>query len=261
MARTVAELRSSPWLIRLPACGVRKLRLVGFPHAGGGASRFHRLFRDLRPEIEVIGIQLPGRENRVRDPVSSNLSHLLDDIVENLAPVLQDDVPFIFFGHSLGALLAFEMVRRFRANRLVAPRALIVSGRTPPHLPLVRPALHGLADDDLLREVAQLEGIPQEIQSLPEMRTLILPPLRADLKLNETYVYSPEPPLSLPILACGGRDDPEAPVETMQEWQVCTCSKFVFKVFEGGHFFLYTNPALFAIELASFLHSVVPARA
>src|ERR1017187_3697590 len=97
MTRTISE-QTSPWLIQLPASGTRKLRLVGFPHAGGGASAFRRLFRDLRSQTEVIGIQLPGRENRVRDPLASNLSDLLNDMVENLAPVLQNDVPFVFFG-------------------------------------------------------------------------------------------------------------------------------------------------------------------
>ena len=205
----------------------------------------------------MIGIQLPGRENRVRDPVSSNLSDLLNGIVENLAPVLQDDIPFIFFGHSLGALLAFEVARRFRAKRLGAPTALIVSGRMPPHVPLVRPALHGLADDDLLREVARLEGIPQEIQRHSEMRKLVLRPLRADLKLDETYVYSPQPPLDCPILACGGRGDLEAPLSALREWRSCTRSSFVFKIFEGGHFFIHTSSALFTTEMESFLQNVV----
>lgn len=205
----------------------------------------------------MIGIQLPGRENRAQDPVSSNLSDVLNGIVESLAPVLQDDVPFVFFGHSLGALLAFEVARQFRAKRWAMPAALVVSGRTPPHMPPVRPALHGLADDDLLREIVRLEGIPREIQSQPEMCKLILRVLRADLKIDETYIYSPEPPLDCPVLACGGRDDPEAPLQAMQEWQLCTRSKFSFKVFAGGHFFMHTSSALFTTELASFLRSLV----
>ena len=257
MARAVIQTKSSAWLIRLPARGARKLRLIGFPHAGGGASRFHRLFCGLRSEVEVIGIQLPGRENRVRDPVTSDLSALLDGIVENLAPVLHDETPFVFWGHSLGALLAFEVARQFRAKRLAVPRALIVSGRTPPHVPPIRAPLHGLADDDLLREVVRFEGIPPEIRNYPEMRAVVLPPLRADLKIDETYVYVHEPPLGCPILACGGKDDAEAPLSAMQEWRVCTCSKFVFKIFEGGHFFINTNSASFTRELVSFLHSVV----
>lgn len=240
--------------------GIRKLRLIGFPHAAGGASGFYRLFSDLRTEVEVIGIQLPGRENRVRDPLSSSLPELLNGIMENLAPALQDEVPYAFFGHSLGALLAFEMARRFRAKQLRGPAALIVSGRTPPHLPPIGPALHGLADNDLLQEVVRLEGIPREIQNQPEMCALILPVLRADLKLDETYAYAPEPPLDCPVLACGGQDDPEAPLHTMQEWQIHTRSKFVFKAFAGGHFFMYTNLTLFTTELASFLRSVVLVR-
>ena len=234
--------------------------MIGFPHAGGGGSSFYRVFAGLRPDVEVIGIQLPGRENRVQDSVSSDLSEVLNGIVENLAPVLHGDVPFIFFGHSLGALLAFEVARQFRAKRLAMPAALVVSGRTPPHLPPVRPALHGLCDNDLLREITRLEGIPREIQTQPEMCKLILRVLRADLKLDETYVYSPEPPLDCPLLACGGRDDPEAPLHAMQEWQFCTHSKFSFKAFAGGHFFMHTSPALFTTELASFLRSVVPVR-
>jgi medium-chain acyl-[acyl-carrier-protein] hydrolase len=204
----------------------------------------------------VIGIQLPGRENRVRDPASGSLFDLLRDIVDNLAPALQDDVPFVFFGHSLGALIAFEVTRLFRANRLCGPAALIVSGRTPPHVPLVRPALHGLADNDLLREVIRLDGTPRELQSHPEMLKLILPVLRADLRLDETYAYSQGPPLDCPVLACGGQDDSEAPLSTMREWEIHTCAKFVLKTFAGGHFFMHSNSALFNTELASFLRSV-----
>ena len=260
MTRAGVRLQTSPWLIHLPACGLREFRIVGFPHAGGGASGLNRLFYDLRSEIEVIGIQLPGRENRVLDPVSSSLPDVLNGIVESLAPTLRDDVPVVFFGHSLGALLAFEVARRIRAIRLGVPRALIVSGRIPPHLPPARPPLHGLPDFELLQEVIRLDGIPKEIQTHSEMLSLILPALRADLKLDETYEYSPEQPLDCPLLACGGRDDPVAPLCAMQEWQSYTCSRFAFKAFSGGHFFIYTSSAQFTTELLSFLHSVVRVR-
>lgn len=194
----------------------------------------------------------------MRDPLNSNLQVLLSDIVEELAPELHDDIPFVFYGHSLGALLAFEVARRFRARRVVAPSGLIVSGRMPPHLPLVRPALHRLADRDLLREVTLLGGIPREIQSQPEMCNLILPPLRTDLKLDETYLYSPEPPLECPVLACVGSNDPEVSVDAMRQWQLCTRSRFVFRTFEGNHFFMHGNATSFTNEVATFLHSVTP---
>ncbi len=208
----------------------------------------------------MIGVQLPGRENRLREPVNSNLCDVLNGIVDSLAPVLTEDIPFVFFGHSLGALLAFEVARKCRVEKLVTPAALIVSGRTPPHFPLLRPALHRLTDDDLLREVARLDGIPQEIQSHSEMRRLVLPPLRADLILDETYTYSPGPPLDCPILACGARNDLEAPLPAMQEWESCTRSSFVFRTFEGGHFFIHTSGALFISEVASFLQNVLHAQ-
>ena len=105
----------------------------------------------------------------------------------------------------------------------------------------------------------KLDGVPAEILSYPEMRDLVLLPLRADLRLDETYVYSPEGPLDCPILACGGRNDPEVPLHTMQQWQICTRAKFVYRVFEGGHFFMQTSAALFAMEITSFLRSVVGA--
>ena len=234
------------------------MRLVGFPHAGGGASCFHRWFRDLRQNLDVIGIQLPGRENRLREPAISDLSDLLGRIVENLAPALQNQTPFIFFGHSLGALLAFEVTRQFRANGWPLPRALIVSGRTAPHIPLSRAPMHTLSDDELLEEVVRLDGIPRQLQTSGEMRDLFLPILRADLKLDETYMYSPERPLPCPILACGGKDDPEAPVPGMHEWQFYTESRFVLKIIEGEHFYMQTNSALFTSELLAFVGSVVP---
>jgi medium-chain acyl-[acyl-carrier-protein] hydrolase len=119
--------------------------------------------------------------------------------------------------------------------------------------------MHTLNDDELLEEVVRLDGIPHQLRTSGEMRDLFLPILRADLQLDETYTYSPEPPLPCPILACGGKDDPEAPVAGVREWQFYTESRFALKIMQGGHFFMQTNAALFTSELLAFLGSVVPA--
>jgi medium-chain acyl-[acyl-carrier-protein] hydrolase len=253
---TIAKPTSSPWLIRTRARRPAKVCLVGFPHAGGGASSFRRLCHGLPAEVEGIGIQLPGRESRMREPLIGNLEHLVNELSDNLAPALEYEIPFVFFGHSLGALLAFEVSRRFRAKRLRPPAALVVSGRTPPHLPLVRRAMHPLPDEDLLQEVVKLGGMPQQILANRELLRFILPVLRADLKMDETYVYSPEPPFNCPVLACGGRNDPEVSPSQLLEWRNHTRSEFVLKAFAGEHFFMYTSPSLFTSQLSMFLLKV-----
>ncbi len=166
-------------------------------------------------------------------------------------------MPFVLFGHSVGALLAFEGARGPRPLHVAGRRAALVSGHTPPQIQSRTKRLHLLPDAELLEEIRRLDGIPLEIMNHREMLDLLLPALRADLTLDETYVYTAEVPLDCPILALGGRDDPEVLFADLAQWNLHTRSRFSLKTFPGGHFFLQSSPELFASELSAYLLTVI----
>lgn len=265
MASLALPARPSPpparpgFLLRLGARQAPALRLVAFPYAGGGASSFARLARALPAGVEVLGVQLPGRENRLREKPFDDLAPVVDGLLPELLAQLDDGRPFALFGHSLGALLAFETARALRRRAARTPSALIVAGRTPPQVGAAGRVRHVLDDDALLDEIRRLDGIPAEVAEHREMLALMLPALRGDLAIDERYVHTPGPPLRCPILAMGGRDDPEVSLLDLALWRVHTSAGFALKPFPGAHFFLNTSAAAFASELSSYLLSLIEA--
>jgi medium-chain acyl-[acyl-carrier-protein] hydrolase len=246
----------SAWLLRQSTSRDPSFRLIGFPYAGGGASIFRRWACDLPASVELVAVQLPGRENRLREALHYDLPSLVYQVIDELAPCLADGTPFVLFGHSLGALIAFEVARGLRRRSGLGPAGLIVSGRTPPQICSKR-QLHALPDTELLREIRQLDGIPMEIADHREMLDLILPALRADLTVDETYLYVKELPLNCPILALGGVDDPEVSPSDLIQWALHTQSGFSMKTFPGGHFFLHTSQKLLTSQLSAYLTSLM----
>jgi surfactin synthase thioesterase subunit len=187
----------------------------------------------------LYGIRLPGRETRMAEPAFGALPPL----VEELTPILADEVvgsPYVFFGHSLGALIAFAVCREFRRNGTPLPDKLIVSGANAPHLPPRRPPIHDLPEPEFIEELRRLEGTPDEALTNKELMEVLIPMLRADCSVSETYDYTEEPPLPCPIAAFGGQDDEDVPVEDVHAWRSHTSSDFEYKIFPGGHFFIHT---------------------
>ncbi|WP_426752683.1 thioesterase II family protein [Myxococcus sp. Y35] len=228
----------TPWLIRRKPAVAPPLRLFCFPYAGAGSLPYFK-WPDLLPEaqVEVCAIQPPGRENRLHEPSLDELPRLLDALVRELSPLF--DVPFAFFGHSLGALIAFELTRELRRRGRPLPRVLLVSGAEAPSLRNGLPPLSGLGRDDFIRELsARYDGIPQQVLAQPEILDLILPSLRADLKISEGYTYRDEPPLPVRICALGGTRDPRVSEAALEAWRQQTQQAFTLKMFPGGHFFI-----------------------
>lgn len=244
----------------LPSSGNKSqghLRLFCFPYAGGGASLFHSWSAQLPPEIEVCPVQLPGRENRLLEQGISQIDALIQPLTIALLPYL--DKPYAFFGHSMGALISFELSRALRRfPQVSSPVRLIVSGRRAPQLPDLDPPTHALSDDDFIMELHRLKGTPKEVLQNADLLQIVLPLLRADFALCETYTYIPDTPLNCPITAIGGLEDSEVTREEVAAWNKQTTNQeFKLRFFPGDHFFLHKQqPALLRVIAQDLLQSM-----
>ena len=226
---------SSKWFVRLQVKPEAKSRLFFFPYAGGGSTVFTKWCADLPSHIEGIAVHYPGRGSRFNEPAIKDMPRMVADLAQNIQPLL--DKPFAFFGHSMGGLIAFELARNLRANHLSTPNQLFVSACGAPHLPEVNPKIHQLPDDEFMYELDKLNGIPAELKH-PEAMKLLLPIVRADFQLVETYEYHPDEPLNFPISAFGALDDLRVNRERIDAWVIHTQAKFESHFFSGGHFFI-----------------------
>jgi medium-chain acyl-[acyl-carrier-protein] hydrolase len=236
------------------------VRLFCLPYAGGGASVFRFLKADLAHVAGVYPIQLPGREGRWQQRPHTDLPDLIRALDDGLGPIL--DRPFALFGHSMGAFIAFEWARHLRRQHRPGPALLAVSGARAPQIPDPDPPVHGEPPGRLLAEMTRLDGIPREVLQHPEFVDLLLPILRADLAVCETYRYLDEPPLDCPIVVYGGAQDEKVPSALLLPWRVQTTASFQVRLFPGKHFFFVNESrAAVAQALASDVQSAVGATA
>ncbi|HEX8320285.1 thioesterase II family protein [Longimicrobium sp.] len=232
-----------------------RVRLFCFPYAGGGASIFNTWPRGLPAEVEVVGVQPPGREARIGETPIGNLHELADAIHRELTPLL--DRPFVLFGHSNGGLMAFEVARRLRRAGGPMPELLVASGRPAPQVTDDEPPIHALPYDEFIAALRRYNGTPEEILANAEIMELLEPVLRADFSLGETYRYDPEPPLDVPITAFGGERDDEVPRDHVEAWREQTTGAFHVQMFPGDHFFLNSDRDQVLAALSRELRPVV----
>jgi medium-chain acyl-[acyl-carrier-protein] hydrolase len=223
-----------PWLPGgVPETGATKL--FCFPHAGASAAVYRSWTAAAGDDLLVLPVQPPGRAERGRERPHDNVEALVDDAFDGLADALTGD--FVFFGHSLGALVAYLLTRRLAERGATLPRHLFVSGRAAPHLPDTRAPLRALPDNRLAAELHALGGLPDVLRREPSLLAMFLPLMRADLAVNETYRHVPGERLPVPVTAFGGDRDPRATEDELAAWLELGTDPAMF-TYAGGHFYL-----------------------
>ncbi|MDA3648677.1 alpha/beta fold hydrolase [Saccharopolyspora indica] len=212
-----------------------RLRLLCFPYAGGNAQSYVRWRRPLEPDVEVCPMQLPGHGERIREAPRHRWEDLLADTRDRLARLA--DRPIALFGHSLGALLAFECARMLVAEHGVQPVHLLVSGHRAAQLPMREEVLHHLPDAEFLEALSERSRTLRALTD-PEFRRLLLPVLRADFTASETYEFAEGPPLTCPVTALGGEEDPDVDLGELDAWRHRSTGPFELVAFPGDHFFV-----------------------
>ncbi len=236
----MTNLATTPdqWFKPLPANPQATLRLFCFPYAGGSAQIFRNWSNHLSDTVELCPAELPGHGRRRKETPFTDLNKLVSALIPIITPYL--DQPFAFFGHSMGALIAFELTRTLRDEGQPLPTHLFVSGRRAPQFPEDDPPTYNLPDEELIEKLRWLKGTSSSILDNPEMMQLMLPILRADFEVCETYQYREQPPLPCPITAFGGWRDPASRRGGLKGWREHTSADFNKKTFPGNHFFLHS---------------------
>ena len=244
------------WLNRPRTAHSGGLPLICLSNAGGSASQFFPWARLLAPGIDLWPVQLPGRENRLRETPLSDMPVLIEAMAEALVPSLRE--PFAIFGHSLGGLLGFELARLLRRRYGRQPAHMFISARRAPQLPSRVGPIHRLPDDMFLDELARrYNAIPDVIRQDRELLSIYLPMLRADVTLFETHEWVEEPPLDCPMSIFGGRDDASLSYEELAGWAMHSTKPGQPKLFPGGHFYLQTARQELLAEINHSLAGVV----
>ena len=229
----------SPWFVRPAKASPYRLRLFCFPFAAGASANYRHWPRRLPPDIEVIAVELPGRGARIKDKPFLRMRPLIQALLEPILPLL--DLNYAFFGHSMGALIAFELARELRHHGAPEPVHLFVSGRQAPQIPDAHRVTYNLPDTELIAHLQELNGTPPEVLAHAELMDMMLPIIRADFELVQTYEYTPGPPLRCPITAFGGLSDIDAQPPHLEPWKDQTTGRFQLRMLPGDHFFVRSS--------------------
>jgi medium-chain acyl-[acyl-carrier-protein] hydrolase len=234
---------SGPSWIRCPQpVAEARARLFCFPYAGAGTASFGGWSGAFRPHIEVRLVQPPGREDRFRERPFTRMEQLMPPLLEAIEPHL--DRPFAFLGHSMGGLVAFELTRALRERGRLLPFRLCVSARRAPQLPIRMPPMRDLTDAGFIEQIGvRYGGIPRDVLESPDLLALLLPMLRADMELCETYEYHGQPPLECAISAFYGRDDRSVSRQEVEQWRDQTAAACTVREIPGDHFFVKSAKA------------------
>lgn len=228
-------------------------RLFCFPYAGGAARIFSEWPKNLPSSVEVCTVELPGRGTRLREESFTKLPLLVTAIAEEVLPYLNK--PFSFYGHSMGALIGFELARHLRRNHLRGPQNLFVSGCCAPQMPNDNLPDPNVSPSEFVRVLRGLNGTPSRVFEHPELLQLVLPMIKADFEMVFSYSYSTEPPLASSIVAFGGALDEQVSRAALEGWADHTNVRFLTKMLPGGHFFLQESRSLLLKMISHHLES------
>ncbi|MER5807297.1 alpha/beta fold hydrolase [Streptomyces sp. NPDC002033] len=240
------------WVRRFHPSPDARVRLVCLPHAGGSASYYFPVSAALAPDVEVLAVQYPGRQDRRHEPCIDDIQELAEQVFAALTP--WTDRPLALFGHSMGASVGFEVARLLEHRAGVVPAALFPSGRRAPSRHRDE-NVHAQGDQRLIQEIQRLSGTEARLLDDPEVLRMALPALRGDYKAAETYRYVPGPDLSCPVTAFVGDADPKALVDEAADWAAHTTGPFTLKVYGGGHFFLNDHSKAVVADIADGLRA------
>jgi medium-chain acyl-[acyl-carrier-protein] hydrolase len=216
-----------------------RLRLICLPHAGGNGYIFSEWTRALGDDIEMYAVTLPGRGTRLREAPVSRMAPLTRGLCDAIEPLC--DKPYALFGHSMGGLLAYASTLPQAELGLRPPEHIFVAAALPPHAERLAPPLHARADKDLLNYLSRLGGMPAEVLGDDQIISLILPVLRADLAVCETYKPASAMPLPCPLTVFAGTADALAPLEALREWRRYGGARYAFHEMDGDHFFVHAG--------------------
>ena len=242
------------WLLVSPAASPR-LRLFCCPFAGGGASAYLPWLKSLPEGVEVCPVQLPGREGRRQEVAFDRVQPLVEALAQDLLPLF--NVPFAFFGHSMGSLISFELALELRRRGMALPVHLFASGHRAPQCPDPDPPMHDLPEPEFIKRMGELNGTPKEVMENLDLVRLFIPLLRRDAALCETYNHTAQAPLECSITAYGGLADPKATREELEAWKPHTARGFALQMFPGDHFFLLQDRQPLLRVLSHSLRTIV----
>jgi medium-chain acyl-[acyl-carrier-protein] hydrolase len=232
-----------------------RLRLYCFPYAGGSSSIFRNWAEEIPGEVEICLVQLPGRGARVNETPFTRVDSLVEEIADALEADL--DKPFAFFGHSMGGILSFELAQWMRGNRGREPAQLFISGRCAPQIRNSEEITYNLPEPEFIKKLRQLNGTPKEAFEHAELMSLMIPILRADFEVCQTYSYEPCAPLSCGIVVYGGIDDEEVSRTDLEAWRDQTTGQYGLRMLPGDHFFVNSSKRLLLKFLSSDLRQLI----
>ncbi len=213
-----------------------KIKLFCLPFAGGSSAIFRSWPKHMPETVEVCAVEIPGRGQRINEPLSERIETLVAELSLEIKNSI--DRPFALFGHSLGAILGFEIAHHLKNNFGLKPVHLFLSGTKAPQIESDKKLIYNLPDTEFLAEIKKLNGTPDEVFEHQDLLKLMIPILRADFKLCETYTYEARTPLDCPISVLGGLQDPHIAKETLESWNAQTNGPFFLRMFPGDHFYL-----------------------
>ncbi len=228
-----------PW-IRLSKNNNEAVKMFCFPFSGASAQSYLPFANLQNAGVNVHALEMPGRGRRFQEEMFGDMSAIVDEAATGLEPFIAAR-DFVFFGHSLGGLIAFEVARELRRRDKHLPMHFFISGMLAPQIPRKRKTVSDLSDTEFLERVKELEGTPDEILDNPEMLELMIPLLRNDFKIYENYRYADEEQLKCPITAFAGTEDKFVDADDVQKWSEQTAILFSKHVFDGGHFYIYSH--------------------